>query len=82
MYCKNIKMEKISFKSLSREIKVSPKSLLTIETLPDNTKVGTVEIGIGKGRSKLILDEESLKALTSGGSVKITTAKEFRQKVK
>jgi hypothetical protein len=82
LYGKNIKMEKISFKSLSREIKISPKSLLIVEEVSDTETIGTVEISIGKGKAKLTLDGESLKSLSAGGVIKITTAKDFKQKIK
>ncbi len=72
----------VKFKSLGREVKISPKSLLAVERLVDGTDEGTVDIKIGSGRATLKMDDTALKALKLGESVKVTTAKEFRQKVK
>jgi hypothetical protein len=75
-------MEKVTFQSLGREIKISPKSLLVIEKRPSGDLEGTVEITIGSGRAKLILDGKAIALLNVGTSIKITTAKEFKQKIK
>lgn len=73
------------FSVLGKEIKISPKSLVTINKsglkVEYNTETVTLSIGIGKDHvADLILSKDAFGALNEGEKVSITTLKEFRAK--
>ena len=76
-------MSNLVYKTLKREIKISPKSLVILEYNDNNQfSSATVDIQIGTSRCSLTMDESAYKALKNGEEIKIITAKEFRNKVK
>jgi hypothetical protein len=74
-----------NFGTLGREIKISPKSNVTVNE-PGSTTEFFVEsvsvlIGIGNYHSaKLIMSVGSWEALKKGAEIKITTTKAFKEK--
>lgn len=74
----------INYGTLGREIKISPKSAVTI--LPPGFQkefmVPIVSIGIGIGNdhtAELIMDEEAWEALKNGEEISINTLKQFKK---
>ena len=70
---------------LGKEIKVSPKSLISLNQKGFSIEfyVPTVEVLIGIGNNYtayLIMEEDGWKALNKGAKVDITTLKEFKDK--
>lgn len=74
-----MKTEKQEFKRLGREIKISPKTVVCINS--DNTVRILISIGQNHTAS-LIMDIEAFEALNKLEPIHIETAKEFRNKIK
>lgn len=75
----------INFGALGKEIKISPKSRITINESGYKVEyfVETVSIIIGIGKdyiAELIMDKEAWEALNNNEEINITTLKEFKGK--
>ena len=67
-----------SYKQLGKEIKISPKALVTIT----DKMFASVDIGIGESHSATFtMSVEAWKALNAGDKVSIETQKEFKKRV-
>lgn len=80
-------MDGIEYTSLVKEVKISPKSLVTLKTVRKSpTELITqaeVNITIGLfGSAKLIMDLESFNHLKDTGVIKTQTLKDFRKNLK
>jgi len=74
-----------TFGTLGREIKISPKSCITINKPGYKTEFFvesvSVLIGIGKDHTAdIIMSRDSWEALINGAEISITTLKEFKEK--
>ena len=75
----------INFGSLGRELKVSPKSHVTINKPGYKqemfTESVTLLIGIGKDHTAdIVMSKEAWEAFKAGEELEITTLKEFKEK--
>lgn len=82
---RNFAYEIENFGTLGREIKISPKSNVSIcrPGLKHEYFVPTISILIGIGKNhtaELIMDVEAWEALKAGKEIDITTTKEFKEK--
>jgi len=73
------------FGRLGKEVKISPKANITINSAGFKTEffVETVNVLIGIGKdhtADLIMPKEAWEALNSGEEISITTTKEFKEK--
>lgn len=80
-------MEGIEYTSLVKEVKISPKSLVTLKQVwKSSTEMITqaeVHVSVGiNGSAKLIMDLDSFNQLKDTGVVKTKTLKEFRKNLK
>lgn len=80
---KNIVIDR--FSTLGKEIKISPKSLVTVNKsglkVEHNTETVALTIGIGEDHvAELIMSKDAFDALNKGEEVSITTLKEFKTK--
>lgn len=74
-----------NFGTLGREIKISPKSNITINAPGFKVKyyVETVSVLIGIGKdytAELIMGKDDWEALKAGETIDITTTKDFKKK--
>ena len=81
----NYTQEIIKFSALGKEIKISPKSHITINKAGYKAEyfVDTVSVGIGIGNdntAELIMTKDAYEALLNGEQINITTLKEFNDK--
>ena len=81
---KVISQEILKFKKLGKEIKISPKTYISVNKENFSIVYGTesisINIGIGKDHlAHLTMSLESWEALNEGQEVKTTTLKEFKK---
>lgn len=82
---RNYEQEISNFGSLGKEIKITPKSHITINKPGFKTEffVETVSVLIGIGKDNtadLIMSREAWEALKNGEEINITTLKEFKER--
>ena len=73
-------MEKVKYTSLGKEIRISPKTLVSIDVL---SGIATFALLI-KGKEKFIgimMDKETFEAIKQGEEVTTTTLKEFKKQI-
>ena len=81
---KVISQEILKFKKLGKEIKISPKTYISVNKENFSIAYGTesisVNIGIGKDHvAHLTMSLEAWEALNEGQKIKTTTLKEFKK---
>ena len=81
---KVISQEILKFKKLGKEIKISPKTYISVNKENYSITYGTesisINIGIGKDHvAHLTMSLDSWEALNEGQEVKTTTLKEFKK---
>ena len=81
---KVISQEILKFKKLGKEIKISPKTYISVNKENYSITYGTesisINIGIGKDHvAHLTMSLESWEALNEGQELKTTTFKEFKK---
>ena len=81
---KVISQEILKFKKLGKEIKISPKTYVSVNKKNSSITYGTesisINIGVGKDHvAHLTMSLEAWEALNEGQEVKTTTLKEFKK---
>ncbi len=81
---KMIPQEILKFKKLGKEIKISPKTYISVNKENYSITYGTesisINIGIGKDHvAHLTMSLEAWEALNEGQEIKTTTLKEFKK---
>lgn len=80
---KVISQEILKFKKLGKEIKISPKTYVSVNkenSITYRTESININIGIGKDHvAHLTMSLEAWKALNEGQEIKTTTLKEFKK---
>ena len=81
---KVISQEILKLKKLGKEIKISPKTYISVNKENYSITYGTesisINIGIGKNHvAHLTMSLEAWEALNEGQEIKITTLKEFKK---
>ena len=78
-----ISQEILKFKKLGKEIKISPKTYVSVNkenSITYRTESININIGIGKDHvAHLTMSLEAWKALNEGQEIKTTTLKEFKK---
>ncbi len=83
-HLKSFPKEILKFKKLGKEIKISPKTYVSVNKEKSSITYGTesisINIGIGKNHvAHLTMSLEAWEALNEGQEIKTTTLKEFKK---
>ena len=87
MVTTHLNLQAETFKRLGKEIKISPKTKVSINkaggSIDFEVPCADILIGIGKNHTAhLVMTTEALEALQSGALIEIDTLKEFKKQLK